>query len=63
MTSTDLKSRTVRDLAVMARKKKVPGWHSMKKDELVKALLQRTRTEAGRRPINRLLRRVLSNSR
>lgn len=33
----------------MARKKKVPGWHSMKKDELVKVLLRRARTEAGRR--------------
>ena len=33
----------------MARKKKVPGWHGMKKDELVKALLQQARAEAGRR--------------
>ena len=33
----------------MARKKKVPGWHGMKKDELVKALLRRVRVEAGRR--------------
>jgi uncharacterized protein len=50
MTAADLKTRTVRDLASMARKKKVPGWHGMKKDELVKALLQRARTEAARRP-------------
>ncbi len=49
MTATDLKSRTVRDLASMARRKKVPGWHAMKKDELIKALLQRARAEAGRR--------------
>jgi hypothetical protein len=49
MTAADLKSRTVRDLASMARKKKVPGWHAMKKDELIKALLQRARAEAGRR--------------
>jgi hypothetical protein len=32
----------------MARKKKVPGWHGMKKNELVKALLRRARTEADR---------------
>jgi uncharacterized protein len=32
----------------MARKKKVPGWHGMKKDELVKALLQAARVEARR---------------
>lgn len=49
MTAADLKTRTVRDLASMARKKKVPGWHSMKKDELIKALLQRVRAEASRR--------------
>ena len=49
MTAADLKTRTVRDLASMARKKKVPGWHGMKKNELVKALLRAARTEAGRR--------------
>ena len=50
MTAADLKTRTVRDLASMARKKKVPGWHGMKKDQLVKALLRLARTEAGRHP-------------
>ena len=49
MTAADLKSRTVRDLATMAKKKKVPGWHSMKKEELVKALLQHARAESRRR--------------
>ena len=33
----------------MARKKKVPGWHAMRKDELVKALLRRARADANRR--------------
>ena len=32
----------------MAKRKKVPGWHSMRKDELVKALLQMAKTEKGR---------------
>jgi hypothetical protein len=49
MTAADLKTRTVRDLASMAKRKKVPGWHSMKKEELIKALLQQARAEAGRR--------------
>ena len=49
MTAADLKTRTVKDLASMAKTKKVPGWHAMKKDQLVKALLRRARTEAGRR--------------
>jgi uncharacterized protein len=41
MSPTDLKTRTVKDLANMAKKQKVPGWHAMRKDELVKAILKR----------------------
>jgi hypothetical protein len=48
MTTADLKSRTVKDLASMAKRKKVPGWHGMKKDELIKALVRQTRSETGR---------------
>ena len=48
MTAADLKHRTVKDLALMAKRKKVPGWHGMTKDQLVKALLRRARTEARR---------------
>jgi uncharacterized protein len=33
----------------MAKKRKVPGWHDMKKDELIKALVQGARAEARRR--------------
>ncbi len=43
MTPADLKTRTVRDLANLAKKQKVPGWHAMRKDELVKALLKQAR--------------------
>ena len=49
MTHTDLKTRTVRDLANLAKKQKVPGWHAMRKDELVKALLKHARTNHGKR--------------
>ena len=45
MTAADLKARTVRDLALMAKRKKVRGWHAMKKDELVRALVRRARAE------------------
>jgi hypothetical protein len=33
----------------MAKRRKVPGWHAMKKAQLVKALLRHARSEAGRR--------------
>lgn len=45
MTTAELKSRTVRDLALMAKERKVPGWHSMKKEELVAALLRASRRD------------------
>jgi uncharacterized protein len=47
MTAADLKNRSARDLASIAKKKKVPGWHAMKKDELVKALLRQKRLETA----------------
>ena len=48
--ATDLKTRTVKELADMARKKKVLGWHEMRKDDLVRALLRKARQmEAKRR--------------
>jgi uncharacterized protein len=49
MTTAELKTRTVKDLASMAKRKKVPGWHAMTKDQLIKALLQQTRAEINRR--------------
>jgi hypothetical protein len=48
MTVAKLKTRTVKDLAVMAKKKKVSGWHVMRKDELIEALLKKARTEAAK---------------
>ncbi len=50
--ATDLKTRTVKELADMARKKKVLGWHEMRKDDLVRALVRKARqTEAKRRTV------------
>ncbi|MDG1875664.1 MAG: DUF4912 domain-containing protein [Mariniblastus sp.] len=40
VTAASLKTHTSKDLAQMAKKKGVSGWHSMKKDQLVKALLK-----------------------
>ena len=50
MTSaTILKNRTVKELADMARKKKVLGWHEMRKDDLVQALVRKARQAAAKR--------------
>jgi uncharacterized protein len=51
MTAADLKNRTVKDLASMAKRKKLRGWHAMTKDQLVKALVRHARTEANRQDI------------
>jgi hypothetical protein len=40
MTAETLKSYTAKDLAEMARKRGVEGWRSMRKEQLVKALLR-----------------------
>jgi uncharacterized protein len=48
-TVATLKNRTVRDLAEMARKKKLPGWHAMRKDELIKALTRAAKLNAAKR--------------
>ena len=45
--AADLKTRTVKELAEMARKRKVLGWHDMRKDELVRALARQARKAAA----------------
>jgi hypothetical protein len=35
-----LKTRTAKDLAAMAKRKGIPGWHSMRKEELIRALVR-----------------------
>jgi len=49
ITAAKLKTRTVKDLAEMARKKGVSGWHAMRKEELVKVLVRHARASAARR--------------
>jgi len=49
ITVAKLKTRTVKDLADMARKKKVAGWHTMRKEDLIRALARHAKTAAARR--------------
>ena len=41
MTAASLKEKRVRDLARMAKQSGVRGWHAMRKDELINALVWR----------------------
>ena len=43
MTAAELKEYTLKDLGQMAKKKGVVGWHGMRKDQLVRALVKATR--------------------
>ncbi len=40
MTATTLRSYTLKDLAQLAKRRGVNGWHSMRKDQLVRAILR-----------------------
>jgi hypothetical protein len=44
MTTASLREKPVRDLARMAKQHGVPGWHSMRKDQLIRALLRRAKS-------------------
>jgi hypothetical protein len=47
--AADLKVRTVKELAEMARKQNVLGWHDMRKEELVSALVRQARRASAKR--------------
>lgn len=49
-TAAALKSQTVRDLGKLAAKLGVEGWRSMRKDELVRALVRAAKRKAAKRP-------------
>jgi len=47
--AVDFKTRTVKELAEMARKRKVLGWRDMRKDDLVHALVRQAKKAAAKR--------------
>jgi hypothetical protein len=44
MTVASLRDKPVRDLARLAKRQGVPGWHAMRKDELIQALVRKARS-------------------
>ena len=49
MTRATLRNYTCKDLAQMAKQQGVPGWHSMRKDELVTALVRAARRKTKKK--------------
>ncbi len=49
MTADTLNRQTCKDLARMAKQRGVPGWHGMRKDQLIQALLKAARKKASAR--------------
>ena len=50
MTPAKLRSHTCKDLARMARDRGVPGWHAMRKDQLIAALAADAQRKPGTQP-------------
>ena len=63
ITATTLRAYTFKDLAQMAKKRGVRGWHSMRKDQLVDALVQQARTKTARHAKNRSTEKTKSDNR
>lgn len=47
MTTASLKEKPVRDLARLAKQHGVTGWHSMRKDQLIRALVKKAKSKAA----------------
>lgn len=49
ITAANLRTHTVKDLAAMAKRKGIPGWHSMRKEQLVRAMVKLAKANATSR--------------
>ncbi len=49
ITATSLREYTVKDLGQMAKEKGVSGWHSMRKDQLIRALVRLAKAKARKK--------------
>ncbi|MBN1589968.1 MAG: DUF4912 domain-containing protein [Pirellulales bacterium] len=53
ITAARLRGQTVKELAALARREGVAGWHSMRKEQLIKALLKCAKRSASKRGTHR----------
>lgn len=53
LTASSLREQTHKDLGQLAKKRGVQGWHSMRKDELVRALVRLARSKSTSSPRSR----------
>jgi uncharacterized protein len=53
ITVARLKNQTARELAALARREGIAGWHAMRKEELIKALLRSAKDSGGKQGIDR----------
>ena len=49
VTAASLRSQTSKDLAQLAKSKGVPGWHSMRKEQLIRALVKVAKQKASKK--------------
>ena len=63
ITQASLKSRSAKDLSQLAKEKGVVGWHSMRKDDLIKALLKLARNKSRAKSSSRKKTATLRTSR
>ncbi len=50
MTTASLREKPVRDLARLAKQEGVQGWHAMRKDQLIQALVRKAKSRLGKQP-------------
>jgi hypothetical protein len=58
MTASTLRSYNTKDLAQLAKRRGVNGWHSMRKDQLIRALTRTARAKVATKPAKKLAGRI-----
>ncbi len=57
MTASTLRSYSIKDLGQLAKRRGVNGWHTMRKDQLVQALLRVAKAKSAAKPVKKVVAR------